>query len=301
VAPYPDLAFNQADPDRPGKSLYSVQSVVVDARGRLWILDTGRIRMRPAAHDAVKLLAFDLETNALVQTVIIPESALTPDSYLNDVCFDLNTGGGYAYITDSGRGAILVADLASGKVTRRLDQHPSTQPEALLPVIEGRPLYQQPTADAERKPLAVAADGIALGPYGDILYYCPLSSRRLYSVPTAKLRDATLSEADLAKEVKDLGPKPMADGLAMDDKGRLYMGALEHNAIMRRLPDGAFETVVQDERLLWPDSLAIGPDGWLYVTANQLDRQPQFHQGKDERQRPFAVFRTKTDPGQAGR
>jgi sugar lactone lactonase YvrE len=300
VTLYPDLAFNQPDPDQPRRSLYSVQSVVVDARGRLWVLDTGRIRMGPAARDAAKLLAFDLQTSQLVQTVVIPEAAMTPESYLNDVRFDLpKDGAGYAYITDSGRGAILVVDLASGKVTRRLEQHPSTQPEDVLPIIEGRALYQQPTPGAARKPLAVAADGIALSPDGGTLYYCPLSSRRLYSVPTAKLRDATLSEADLAREVKDLGPKPVVDGMAMDDKGRLYMGALEHNAIMRRLPDGSIETLVQDGRLLWPDSLAVGPDGWLYVMANQLDRQPQFHAGRDERQRPFTIFRTQMDPAAA--
>ena len=270
---------------------------MVDARGRLWVLDTGRIRMGPPARDAAKLLAFDLQTNQLVQTVVIPEAAMTPESYLNDVRFDLpKDGAGYAYITDSGRGAILVVDLASGKVMRRLEQHPSTQPEDVMPIIEGRALYQQPTPGAQRKPLAVAADGIALSPDGGTLYYCPLSSRRLYSVPTAKLRDATLSEADLAREVKDLGPKPVVDGMAMDDKGRLYMGALEHNAIMRRLPDGSIETLVQDGRLLWPDSRAVGPDGWLYVMANQLDRQPQFHAGSDERQRPFTIFRTQMDP-----
>lgn len=301
VTPYPDLAFNQPDPDQPRRSLYSVQSVVVDARGRLWMLDTGRIRMRPAARDAAKLLAFDLQTSQLVQTVVMPEAEMTPESYLNDVRLDLpNDGAGYAYITDSGRGGIIVVDLASGNVMRRLEQHPSTQPQDVLPIIEGRVIYERPAApDSERKPLAMAADGIALSPDGETLYYCPLSSRRLYSVPTVKLRDATVGEADLAREVKDLGPKPVVDGMAMDDKGRLYMGALEQNAIVRRLPDGSIETLVQDGRLLWPDSLAVGPDGWLYMTANQLDRQPQFHAGRDERQRPFAIFRTQMDPAPA--
>ncbi|MFI3488100.1 L-dopachrome tautomerase-related protein, partial [Klebsiella pneumoniae] len=44
----------------------------------------------------------------------------------------------------------------------------------------------------------MAADGIALSPDGGTLFYTPLSSRHLYSVPTALLRDPKLSEAELA-------------------------------------------------------------------------------------------------------
>lgn len=83
----------------------------------------------------------------------------------------------------------------------------------------------------------------------------------------------------------------------MDDKGRLYLTAFEHNAIMRRLSSGIFETVAEDPRLLWPDSLAIGPDGYLYVTFSQLNRQAKFSRGQDLRARPFLIFRTKIDAG----
>jgi sugar lactone lactonase YvrE len=302
VVPYPNLAVNQPDPDAPQSSLYSVQSVVMDARGRLWALDTGRIRQRQAPAGAPKLVAFDLSTSQIVQTVVMPEAQVPADSYLNDVRFDLSQGdAGCAYITDSGRGALLVVDLSSGKVMRRLEGHPSTQPQAVLPVVEGRPLYLQPSPDAARTPPAVGADGIALSADGATLYYCPLSSRRLYSIPTAKLRDATLGEAELAREVKDLGPKPLVDGMVMDAQARLYLSAFEQNAIMRRLPDGTIETVATDARLLWPDSFSIGPDGWLYVSANQIERQPQFHAGRDARQRPFVIFRTQIGAGPAGR
>jgi len=302
VTPYPDLAFNQPDPDAPERSLYSVQSVVVDARDRLWLLDTGRIRWRPATRGAAKLLAFDLKTDRLVKTVVMPDAEALSGSYLNDVRFDLSAGeGGFAYITDSGLGGIIVVDLASGTVMHRLRGHPSTQPQDVLPVVEGRPLYRRRTPEAAPEPFAVAADGIALSPDGRTLYYCPLSSRRLYSISTADLRDATLSETDLARQVVDLGPKPLVDGMVMDAAGRLYLSAFEQNAIMRRLPDGTIETVATDARLLWPDSFSIGPDGWLYVTANQLHRQAQFHGGRDLRRRPYVIFRTRIGAGPATR
>jgi hypothetical protein len=69
----------------------------------------------------------------------------------------------------------------------------------------------------------------------------------------------------------------------------------EHNAVMRRIGDGSFETLVHDPRALWPDTLALAESGWLYFTANQLHRQPQYHDGLDERARPYSILRVKTD------
>ena len=66
---------------------------------------------------------------------------------------------------------------------------------------------------------------------------------------------------------------------------------------MRRLSDGSFETVVHDPRLLWPDTLSVASNGWVYVTANQLHRQPNYNNGKDMRRKPYALFRFKIDAG----
>ena len=47
--------------------------------------------------------------------------------------------------------------------------------------------------------------------------------------------------------------------------------------------------------MIWPDSMSIGSDGYLYFTANQLNRQPHFHNGQDLRQQPYALFRVRID------
>jgi len=47
---------------------------------------------------------------------------------------------------------------------------------------------------------------------------------------------------------------------------------------------------LQDERMLWPDTFAIH-GGFLYVTSNQLARQPVFHSGQDRRVAPYVLFR----------
>ena len=41
-----------------------------------------------------------------------------------------------------------------------------------------------------------------------------------------------------------------------------------------------YETLVFDPRVIWPDTLALAGDGYLYVINNQLNRQPRFHHGQ---------------------
>ncbi|EEF23371.1 conserved hypothetical protein, partial [Ricinus communis] len=144
-------------------------------------------------------------------------------------------------------------------------------------------------------PFTVASDGIGLSPDGKTLYYCPLSSRRLYSISTDILRDPSVSESQLSAAVKDLGEKGASDGLEVDSNGVIYAGDYEHNSVRKLAPGGHWETIVHDPRILWPDTFSIGPDGYLYFTANQLPRQPGFHGGKDLRQKPYALFRVRID------
>ena len=93
--------------------------------------------------------------------------------------------------------------------------------------------------------------------------------------------------------VADLGEKGASDGLEADAEGRVYASDYEHDGIRRRLPDGTWETIVHDPRVLWPDTLSVGPGGWLYFTANQLDRGARFNGGRDLRQKPYTLFRVK--------
>ncbi|MEA3218402.1 MAG: hypothetical protein QOJ19_4558 [Acidimicrobiia bacterium] len=103
-------------------------------------------------------------------------------------------------------------------------------------------------------------------------------------------------DAAVPATVVDEGDKGSgADGLESDDRGRIYITAYEHDAILRRLPDGSLETVVHDPRLLWPDTLSLAVDGYLYVTANQLHRQAMYQGGRDLRQRPYTLFRVPVD------
>jgi sugar lactone lactonase YvrE len=300
-APFPDEAWNSPSGDDDPSAFVSVQSVVVDPADRLWVLDTGSPMSRPTQPGGPKLVRVDLDSDTVGQVITFPADVALPTTYLNDVRFDLRRGdGGIAYITDSGSNGIVVADLATGASWRRLHDHPSTRPEPLgsfRPVVEGRPFLERP-ADGPPKPVARGSDGIAISADGARLFYCPLASRRWYSVATEALADRTLSEEQVADTVVDEGDKGGgSDGLETDDSGAFYLTSYEHNAVLRRRADGEFETVLHDARLLWPDTMSVAADGHLYVTANQLHRQAKYQGGRDLRRKPYALFRTRIDAG----
>jgi sugar lactone lactonase YvrE len=276
-----------------------VQSVVVDPIDRLWILDTGSPKFEPTKYGGPKLVCVDLASDKIVKKILFPQDVALPTTYLNDVRFDLRKGSeGIAYITDSaqkGPNGIIVVDLSSGESWRRLHDHPSTKAEDLqtfLPIVEGRPFLERQPDGSVKPGASMGADGIAISSDGKYLYYCPLGSRKLYKVETNSLVDRLISDKEVSATVTDEGDRGGAsDGLESDASGYIYSTNYEHNAILRRLPDGEWETVVHDPRLLWPDTLSLATDGYLYVTANQLHRQARFHNGQDLRHKPYTLFR----------
>ena len=143
----------------------------------------------------------------------------------------------------------------------------------------------------------MGADGIAINADGSRLYYCPLGSRKLYSVDTNALVNRDISEEEVAYTVQNHGDRGGAsDGLESDSEGNIYSTNYEHNAILRlRYSDKIWETVAYDHRLLWPDTLSLATDGYLYVTANQLHRQARYNKGKDLRVKPYALFRIRVN------
>lgn len=295
--PFPPGPLARTDRRHPADTLISVQSVVVDPRDRLWLLDTGSIQFGPPLPGGAKLVGVDLQRNRVFKKILFPDDVALPSSYLNDVRFDLRRGkAGMAFITDSsgtGPNGIVVVDLASGRSWRRLHDHPSTKAEPMFrPSVEGRTLMNRQPG----KPpsfLTLGSDGIAISADGERLFYCPLASRRLYSVSVDALADEQNGEDQAAATVRDHGEKGASDGLDSDSQGRIYVTDYETNSIRRRRGDGDYETLVHDPRVLWPDTLCVAEDGYLYFTANQLHRQARFHDGRDEREKPYVLFRTR--------
>jgi sugar lactone lactonase YvrE len=295
VRPYPDEAMNSWKPGDDGLAKWvSVQAVYVDDQDKLWVVDPAAPTFGDVYQESNKLVRVDLATNR-VERVYRLNGVAGPKSYLNDVRVD--TGRQVAYITNSSEGGIVVVDLRSGSARQVLQGCKCVHTDPAYTFrIDGREVAPG------GQPLKVNSDGIALSPDRAWLYFKPLTDDKLYRVRTADLRDAKLSAAALEKRVEDLGHVVISDGMEFDHQGNLYLGDLEHNAIVRRSPSGKKTVVVKDDRLIWPDSFSLSRDGWLYVSTSQVQTAPPFNDGKDTRTLPYGLFRVQVEarsPAQA--
>ncbi|KAK9764097.1 hypothetical protein K7432_008690 [Basidiobolus ranarum] len=191
-------------------------------------------------------------------------------------------------MTDAGpRPGLIIVNLKTKKSWRRFNENPLTTATAkFVPVVAGVPV--QPITNGVYGHMAVGADGISLNADGTRLYWCPLSSRLLYSIDTDLLTDPDNEDTDLEQSVTKHGDQGGGvGGLEIDSKDRLYLANYEHNLISRRHPDtGRIEPLVRDPRNIWPDTMQVA-DGYLYWTANQIVRANPI--------KPFYLFRVPID------
>ena len=275
---YPNQQWNDWTPDKdPAEHFVCVQSVVMGADGYLWILDPANPRFEGVIEGGPKLLKVDLQTDSIVARYYFTEPTILPNSYLNDVRID--TINNVAYITDSGEGALIVLDLSNGRARRLLVNHESTQADTTVLTIGDEPWLRPDGSRPE-----VHADGIALDMEEGWLYYQPLSSRIMYRIGINFLVDTAMTPEELADEVQPIGQTGAADGLLFGSDRRVYISALEHNAVMALEMDGRVVMMVQDSLLAWPDSFAEGPEGAIYVTCSQIHNGPQ-------PEGPYRIFR----------
>lgn len=102
LQPYPSVETNLVNTGNITMSFVSVQSIVADGRGTLWVLDTGAPNFSEPIQGGAKLVAVDLSNNTIRRVYTFTEDVVLPTTYLNDVRLDFRVGrAGYAYITDS--------------------------------------------------------------------------------------------------------------------------------------------------------------------------------------------------------
>lgn len=290
LQPYPSAEISLPSALSDAQRLVSVHGMTLDSQGRLWLIDDGK----QAGHEgiapgAAKVVGIDLQSNKVFASIEL-KAALRQDSHMNDLRIDLTHGSkGTAYVADSSfkeDPALVVVDLASGQQRRVLAQDASIQAQPdFVTQLDGVPMRYQgnntPFPHGGVDSLALTADGARL-------YYSPLTSRHLWSLPTAALADFTQSDQQLAAKIKDEGEKVMTDGMDIDRQGRLYLTDAEHHQILRRWPDGHLQVVLRDPRLVWPDGLFVTADS-VYVTLGQWDR---LGKGFDTRKPPYLLIRT---------
>lgn len=262
---FPGGAWNDWAPGKPtANALVKVNTVHIFDDDTLWVVDQGIDAGPKGRNEGQKILQFDTSTGKLVRNIVLPADVLPAGANLNDLRLDSE----YAYLTDSGLGAIIVVNLRTGEAMRRLAGHPSTQmnPERRAIGEGGQPLVKRDGSD-----LQVHADPIEISPDGQWLYYQPLTGP-LWRVPTQGLRDRHLSESALGKQVQLVEKTGALTGTAIDSAGNIYLGEYDKPRVSVLTPDGTERVLVEDERLWNPDAMFITANRELYIPVPQSAR-----------------------------
>lgn len=273
VIPYPNADWNNWNMSvTPNNHFICIQSIYIDKLDNLWILDAGCIygSMLPCG---AKLVKVDLQTDSILQVIYFNEPVVRDSCFLNDVRVD--TDRGYAYITDSGLGAIIVVNLTTGESRRLLEGNVSVLSEDIMLTVNGQSINWKGHVN-----------GLALTQNGDYLYYKALTSYSLYRIPTEYLRDTMYYPCSVAANVQLVCAVVPSDGMEFDKHGNLYFTGIEDNAIYYLTPGMQFETAIVDSRLKYPDSFSITENNDIYVSTSRTLYAPG----------TYFIFKLKEDP-----
>ena len=284
--PYPNAAWNQWDSTQAATRWVNVQAAVVDADDNLWVLDPSNPDDQAPVIAGIKLVKINLATNKVERTYRF-EDLPRERTALNDVRLDLSRQ--LAYLSDPMLAAVVVLDLRTGKSRIVLQGDKSTMAE---PGFVLR-LDNKEVKDKTGKPFSSNVNGIALTHDYQYFYYRAINETKLYRIRAEYLADATLSLAALAAKVEEVGETGVSHGMLADLAGNVYLTDSPNYAIRRVTPQGRLETLLHDPRLSWPDTFALGYDGYMYLTATQINRAPKWNAGQSKVDYPFRLYRFK--------
>lgn len=319
IVPFPSWEMN-----RRGNcsALQFVQGIGIDKYGIMWVVDSGRTEtlQRGANHVTCppKILLLDLKRNGtVVLRYEFPQDVVPAGvNYLNKLVVD-DAFGGFAYITDNSG-----ADPGIVVYSRRLNRAWKVRENNSMRAAHNAVQF---AINGTELNFSIHLDGIALGPYynpnvqNDIdpqvdpllanqnyernVYYSPLSSYHLYSLPASLLRDPEFvlkaSPRDVLEAVTDYGQKSsQTDGMIMDNQGELYFGLLGEHAVARwdsYQPFSAKNQIViakDKTHIQWVDGMGFDHEGYLYVLVNRLHNFVAGKLRSDEVN--FRILRSKT-------
>jgi len=285
--PWPGNEWNEWQEGKdPTKSFVDVNSIIPDGEGSLWVLDAAAPYFSTAIEGAVKVVELDIATGATKRVIIFDKK----DAHSGTRLAHMRFHGDHAFMAESKEGSFYVIDLRDNSYRRILVGHPLMRclPDD-VPTMEGRKIYLQ-----NGKPMYIHNDLLEFGKNPNTIYFMCLFGSKIFEVDVEAFKNPTLSDDDIAAQVKvaiELGP--ITAGITRDPEGNLYITDAEANGVARLHTDGTVEPIVSSPDIVWPISPSIGPDGYMYFTASQLNRVPMFSGGEDLVVRPWKMFKVK--------
>ncbi|MCU8107209.1 major royal jelly family protein [Shewanella sp. SM101] len=294
--PFPNSDWQQChDPQgkakEPDTCLNWVLGLRTDDQDRVWLLDSGQ----QAPRIEPKLVAWDTKKNQLDRIIHLPAPVSLPESQHND--FVISSRHQAIVIADEGIGtgsigekaALVVVDLNTGESRRLLQGDNSVMPDLQRPLI-----IDKNSKDRKQIEVYVGADGIALDKTQTWLYFAPMNKDKVYRVRMTDLINPSLTPAALSAKVEAYADKPDNGGLSIDEANNLYLTEVGERAIGVIPADSRqYRTYVHDERMVWPDGVSYGKQGYLYSGAAQLPLSAPLNNGNAENSPPYYIFRFK--------
>lgn len=284
--PYPNREWNYYDSLRAETHFMNAQAAWPDDENHLWILDPANPGDETTIPAGIKLLNINLATNK-IERIYRFEDLPREQIALNDVRID--TKRRLAYLSEPKTASIVILDLKTGKSRMVLTKDKATKanPEFKLH-LDGRDVIDQ-----SGKPFSSNVNGIALTHDFQWFYFRAINQTKLYRIAAADLANPALSDAELSQKVQLVGETGVSHGMLADRQGNVYLSDSPNKAIRYVTPDGRLETLVQDKRLIWPDTFALGDDGYLYITCSQINRDKKYNGGTDKTDYPYRLYKVK--------
>jgi sugar lactone lactonase YvrE len=266
--------------------------IVADARDRLWVLDHGNHGLRTP-----RLLGFDIPTGSLIADVRFTDPVAPAGSMLTDVA--ASNDGRTLFLSDAShfrkQPALIVYDVRSGSTRRVLNGHESVRSERYVINSNGRRIALMGGLFTLRG----GVSGVTVD--DEWVYYGAMSGSGLYRVPLSAIRDRETPASGLAALVERYADKPLSGSFSIDPAGYLYVTDIENNAIAIIGPDGTPRTLIQATTLRWPEGIATGPDGWIYVTDSALSELAFRGSTSVSESGPYSLFRFRPNQAAADR
>ncbi len=276
ATPYPNITLSQ--------SLNPVLGVIVDSKNILWMLETASGKDR-----AGRLIGWDIGKQALYRMIYLSPPVIPENSFLNDLAVDRKNQA--IYITDTAgehNSALIVVDLKTGETRRVLHGSSFTVPEKIEMQIDGN------TVTVNGKPARIGVNPITIDHQGKWVYFAPMTGTTLYRVKTKDLLNKSLSDTQLQKRIEAYAPKPISDGITIDNDNNIYITDITANAVGYIDKKRKYHVLFQDdEKFSWADGFSTGPDNEIFLTVNKLHKSPPLNNGQNDSGGKYYILKFK--------